>query len=70
MRRVVAITALVAGLAGLSAPVAPARTLHFPVTVTVSGSGHVREIGDGGSIDCQDAAGNQSKTSCAPLQIS
>jgi hypothetical protein len=52
VRRFVAIAALAAAVAGLSAPVAPARTLHFPVTVTVSGSGHVREIGDGGSIDC------------------
>jgi hypothetical protein len=50
--RVVAIAALVAGLTGLSTSAANARTLHFPVTVTVSGNGHVRGIGDGGSIDC------------------
>jgi hypothetical protein len=39
-------------LAGWAVSSSSARTLHFEVTVSVSGPGHVRGSGDGGSIDC------------------
>jgi hypothetical protein len=39
-------------LIGWAASTASARTLHFEVTVSVSGPGRVTGSGDGGSIDC------------------
>src|SRR5262249_55144070 len=39
-------------LAGWAASSASARTLHYLLTVTVTGPGRVTGTGDGGSIDC------------------
>jgi hypothetical protein len=44
-----------AALAGWAASTATARTAHFQISVSVSGPGHVRGSGDGGSIDCPDS---------------
>jgi Divergent InlB B-repeat domain len=52
VKRLAALCLLVAAAAGAAASEPSARVLHFPVTVTVSGPGHVRGFGDGGSIDC------------------
>lgn len=46
---------LVACLVAVSlAASASARTLHYQLTVVVTGSGHVTGTGDGGSISCPD----------------
>jgi Divergent InlB B-repeat domain len=43
---------LAAVLVSLAPSAADSRTLHFPVTVSVTGPGRVTGAGDGGSIDC------------------
>ncbi len=52
MQRRILLGAVVAALAGWVASTAVARALHFEVTVSVTGPGHVTGSGDGGSIDC------------------
>src|SRR5581483_4494731 len=54
MRRLhILLAALALAAAGLAAA-ASARTLHYALTVVVTGPGHVTGSGDGGSIDCPD----------------
>ena len=43
-------------LAGWAASSASARTLHYLLTVTVTGPGRVTGTGDGGSIDCPNVS--------------
>jgi List-Bact-rpt repeat protein len=45
-----------AALSAWSVSTASARTLHYLVTVTVSGPGRVTGSGDGGSIDCPNVS--------------
>ncbi|HZR93255.1 MAG TPA: hypothetical protein VFA44_12715 [Gaiellaceae bacterium] len=52
-RRHIFLAALALAAAGLAAA-ASARTLHYALTVVVTGPGHVTGSGDGGSIDCPD----------------
>jgi len=54
LRRWIALGIVALALGGWAAASASARTLHYYVTVSVSGPGHVTGSGDGGSIDCPD----------------
>lgn len=52
MKRWILVAATASAFVGWAASTAPARTLHFEVTVSVTGPGRVTGSGDGGSIDC------------------
>src|SRR2546423_1276949 len=55
MKGVILLVAAASALTGWAASTASARTLHYPVTVTVTGPGRVTGTGDGGTIDCPGA---------------
>ena len=52
MRGWLVLVALVCALGGWAASTASARTLHYLVSVTVTGPGRITGTGTGGSIDC------------------
>jgi hypothetical protein len=52
VKRSILLVAALSSLCGWAASTASARTLHFEVTVSVTGPGRVTGSGDGGSIDC------------------
>jgi len=52
--RRIALGLAISALVGWAASTASARTLHYYITVSVGGPGHVTGSGDGGSIDCPD----------------
>jgi hypothetical protein len=59
VRATIMVAIAVSVLAGWAASTASARTLHYQITVTVSGPGRVTGTGDGGSFDCS--------TSCSAM---
>ena len=54
MRRWVLLGMAVLALAGWATSSATARVAHYEITISVSGPGHVRGNGDGGSFDCPE----------------